>query len=702
MQNDWSVRNFCYFCGMNSILSRIFTFITLAIWAASASAQINTDQVMRVGQNALYFEDYLLSIQYFNRVIEAKPYLAKPYFYRAVAKVNLDDYRGALDDASKAIELNPFLTDAYEVRGVALQNLGRTKEAIADYDTALTQLPDNRQIMFNKALALEDVGMLDSALVAYNEIINAHPGYDNAYVGRGKLYLALKDTVAASADIDKALSINKNLPNAYLIRASIAIDGTRDYEKALADMDEVIKLLPQEAGLFVNRAFLRYNLNDFFGAMSDYDYALALDPTNRMAYFNRGLLRMEVADNDNAIKDFSKVIEMAPDDYRALYNRALLRKDAGAYDLALDDLNKVIDAAPEFSIPVYARFQVYDAMGNMKAAAADYDKAIALAKEESKEYAMEEAEGKDVKNGFAKLMEDKEINEADPAADELVASRFARKFTSLLTADNQLTEEQEFNNKNIRGKVQDRKIHVDIEPDFVASFYTAPTELAPSTYYMQEIDQVNSTRQLRKVMRLTNSAPQLDDEDRIADHFRSIDDVNSYLSTHAPRAIDYFGRAMDYFTLRNYEAAEADLTRAIDVAGDFTLAYFMRGVVKTRLMTASEAGQIASDVAISREEKKARYRGVIDDYEKVLELSPRSPFAYFNLGNIYLDMNDLTSALSAYAKAIELKPDFGEAYYNRGYVYFSLGNKEAGSADLSKAGQLGILPSYNLLKRIAK
>ena len=58
-------------------------------------AQINTDQVMRIGRNSLYFEDYVLSIQYFNQVIKAKPFLAEPYFYRGIAKINLEDFKGA-------------------------------------------------------------------------------------------------------------------------------------------------------------------------------------------------------------------------------------------------------------------------------------------------------------------------------------------------------------------------------------------------------------------------------------------------------------------------------------------------------------------------------------------------------------------------------------------------------------------------------
>ena len=63
-----------------------------------ALSQINTDRVMTIGKNALYFEDYVLSIQYFNQVIGAKPYLAEPYFYRGLAKMNLDDYQGAEAD----------------------------------------------------------------------------------------------------------------------------------------------------------------------------------------------------------------------------------------------------------------------------------------------------------------------------------------------------------------------------------------------------------------------------------------------------------------------------------------------------------------------------------------------------------------------------------------------------------------------------
>ena len=43
----------------------VVAMVALA-WGAAWS-QINTDQVMAIGRNALYFEDYILSIQYLIR-----------------------------------------------------------------------------------------------------------------------------------------------------------------------------------------------------------------------------------------------------------------------------------------------------------------------------------------------------------------------------------------------------------------------------------------------------------------------------------------------------------------------------------------------------------------------------------------------------------------------------------------------------------
>ena len=65
-----------------------------------------------------------------------------------------------------------------------------------------------------------------------------------------------------------------------------------------------------------------------------------------------------------------------------------------------------------------------------------------------------------------------------------------------------------------------------------------------------------------------------------------------------------------------------------------------------------------------------------------------------------MQLGDYTEAIRCYNLVLEIRPDFAQAFYNRGLVYLRMGNKERGVSDLSKAGELGILPSYNVLKRM--
>lgn len=672
---------------------RYFAASITIFCSLNTNAQINADQVLRIGQNALYFEDYMLSIQYFNQVIAAKPYLAQPYFFRSIAKINLDDYKGAEDDATAAIERNPFITDAWEVRGVARQNQGNDREAIDDYNEALKLLPGNRSILFNKALAQEEIEDFDGAGETFAELIKRYPQFDGSYMGRARLYMLTGDTLAAKTDLDKAIELNQNATNAYVMRADIAMHATEpDYESAIKDMDMAIKLQPRYAGFFINRAYLRYMLDDYFGAMADYEYAIGLDPLNATAYFNRGLLRTEARDNDKAIEDFTKVLQLDRGNTMARYNRAVLYAQTEQWDKAIADIDAVIDKYPDLGGLYYTRFQMnYKRGGHIKEAQQDYDKAEALTKKE-----------------VAMLKKDKQALSNNPLADktsesdikEVTEKMVADRFTSLLTLENEPNLTGEYNNKSIRGKVQDRNVNIEIEPVFVLSYYDSPTELKETGYYIKDVDDVNSTQILRFMIQVTNRVPALEDESIVNTHFNSIEYYNSYLSSHTPRAIEYFGRGMDFMTTRNYTSAIADFTRAVNLTPDWSLPYFMRAMALYFDMKSPHKDQNEEFKNAGFEMERARLKEILDDLDKVEELIPTSPFAYYNKGTILLEKGDLTSAISALNKAIELKPDFGEAYFNRGYAYMQLGNRVAGAADLSKAGELGILPSYNLLKRM--
>lgn len=676
---------------MPGLLKKVFV-ILLAVAARPALtvAQVNTDQVMIVGQNALYFEDYMLSIQYFNQAINAKPYLAKPYFLRAIAKLNLEDYAGAEADASKAIEINPFLTDAWEARGVARQNLGHNREAVADYRKALELIPRNRQLMFNMALAQSEIKDYAGADSTFAQILRYYPSFENGYLGRARLRLATADTIGASEDIAKALELNRTSLNAYIMRADIAINSNRDYESALNDMNEAIRLQPRFAGLYINRAFLRYNRDDYFGAMADYDYALKLEPLNPVALFNRGLLNSEVSANDRALDDFSKVLELNPDDYRALYNRAVIYYKKADYKAGRNDIERVIEAFPDFPAAYYLRGEFNRHLGNLAGAQRDFDRSTALAKTAREGSQAEQAEA---------IEAARKAREEGDVPPELVSKRFA----SLLTVDDNAEIKEEYNNSAIRGHVQDRNLAIETEPLMELSFYNSPTELKPGTYYIKEIDDLNSTRMLKFVIVVTNAVPVLD-EDVYSNHFKSIEYYNSYLATHTPRSVDYIGRAMDFITVRDYDAALRDIERAIAMTPDFSPAYILKAQAnwhRYKLMEL-QGDDGKTDATARLALRRQALADVAAAYDKALEISPRTAPVWFNKGCVLIEEQDFTSAIAAFTRAIELKADMGEAYFNRGYVYLKLGNQAAGIADLSKAGELGIVGAYNLIKRISR
>ena len=674
-------------------MKKLIAIILSSIVYLSGMSQINTDQVMRIGQNALYFEDYMLSIQYFNLVIQSKPEQAKPYFYRSVAKFNLEDYIGAEEDATLAIERNPFLNDVWEIRGVARQNLGKYQEAIHDYNKALETLHGNKHILFNKALAQEAMGALEASDSTFKELMKYNPNYDRAYRGRSKLRLSQGDTLAAIADLDTALNLNKFTHEVYAMRAGLIASYQEDFEKALLDMNEAIRLHPQESQYYVIRAQINYSLDNLDGALDDYSYAIDHDSRNMIAYYNRAVLRTEINDVNRAIEDFSMVLKLNPLDYRTLYNRAILYKNIHDFDNALADITKVIEVLPDFPVAHFVRSEIYKEMGQERKANQEYDKSIAMVKR----LASSEKTRK-VGDPFTKAIEEK-----DPNVESVVASQFSE----ILRVNHENEIEKQYNNKDIRGSVQNKDVVIEPEPMFVLSYYATPSELRMGSYYIKEVDDINATRLLRFNLVVINRESGLLDKDMIAKHFESIDYFNSYIATHTPRAIDYFGRALDFVVTRNYKSAIEDLNKAISLTPNFSLSYFLRAVAKYNQMKIDDATEEPLMGSVDAAQMKmlakhAQLKEVLDDWNRLIDLQPRMAIAYFNKGNTLLEMQDYVEAIQAFDKAIQLDPVLGEAYYNRGYIYLKMGNKERGVADLSKAGELGVIPSYNLLKRLAK
>jgi len=101
-----------------------------------------------------------------------------------------------------------------------------------------------------------------------------------AYVNRGMGYAGKKDYDRAIADFNEAIRINPNFAIAYNNRGS-AVQSKGDYDRAIADYSEAIRINPNYAVAYSNRGNLfevRGRRNE---AIADFRRALAIDPNHQ-------------------------------------------------------------------------------------------------------------------------------------------------------------------------------------------------------------------------------------------------------------------------------------------------------------------------------------------------------------------------------------------------------------------------------------
>lgn len=700
-------------------MKKAILFLLIQLCSLSLVAQINTDRVLAIGRNALYFEDYVLSIQYFNQVIRSKPWLAEPYFYRAIAKVNLDDFKGAEEDCTLCLERNPFLVQAYYCRGIARQSQDNYEGAIADYTKGLEFKPEDRQMLVNKAVANIQMKNFKAAETEFDKLMKLFPKYTVNYLTRGAMYLEKGDSIKALADYNKAIELDPYYAQAYGNRALLHYQMNK-LPQALDDLNEAIRLETREGGYYINRGLVKYQLNDLRGAMADYDQVIWMDSQNLIARFNRGLLRFQVGDNNRAIEDFDVVIELEPDNYMAYYNRALLFMETGNYRGAIADFNVVLEQYPNFLPGYYSRSEAKRKLRDEKGADRDYWTAFEMEQKMKKDKSAAKPNNAAVAQNGSGTQTDNEENTREKSDKNI------NKFNRLVVYDKEEERKSKYQSE-VRGRVQDRHVRVDLEPLFVLTYYEKAEQVKKIVYYDKMIESYNSKMLLPRKLLVTNEEAALT-EAQIGMHFASINDYSAKLAANPNLANAYFGRALDYMLVQDFAEAIEDFNKVIELDPSFAMAYFNRAVVRYKRLeyelsqtdtyssqeqnnsiNLSTASKLQSLVAPSADASTAKLKDnkrayehelIVRDYDKVIQLNPGYVYAYFNRGNLRCVQRDFRAAIEDYNEAIRRDPEFAEAYFNRGLTRLSLGDTDRGIADLSKAGELGIINSYSIIKRM--
>lgn len=667
------------------------TLLTCAtvLWlmCAPLQAQINTDRMMSVGRTALYFDDYVLSIQYFNQVINAKPYLAEPYFYRAVAKFYLEDYRGAEQDCSSSISRNPFVVNAYQVRGLARVNQERYEDAIKDFRAGLRLDPDNNPLRHNLILCLARSGKNEEAMLATDTLLALSPRYAPAMAMRSDLLWEQGDSTGALEWVNKALEINKYDAD-MLHHRGVMLARLEQFEEAEQDLDRVVYLNPVDAGAYITRAMIRYFRDNLNGALADYDMSITIDPGNINGHYNRGNLRAQVGDDNRAIEDFDIVIDAEPNNMLALFYRGILRENTGDYRGAEQDITKVLEEYPNFIQGYQIRSEVREKLGDRRGAEQD---AMVVMREQNRRFnnAM----------GYTDEQDEEDEDKTRSSSDKNV-----RNYRKIIVDEN-LENSTGFSSE-YRGKVQNRNVEVQYLEPYRLTYFKDNNKAINNVRYSKIVDELFSTGYFMSEIVLDNHDVSLD-ERQINSLFADIDRRTSQLSGNSAHPDNILlSRAIDFALLQDFSSAESDIDNALAYNQNNWAVWFLRAQVRARSIQLKKAEQ-EMDLQQSRSDFRentsdASYQTVIKDLSKVIDLEPSFAFGYYNRGTFYAMTNDLHAALVDLDRSIELDETLAEAWYNRGLVLVMLNRMDDAFRDLSRAGELGIYSAYNIIKRFSK
>ena len=167
-------------------------------------------------------------------------------------------------------------------------------------------------------------------------------------VERAAEYGLRGDLKRAIALLDEALRINPQHAEAWGARAT-AVRKLGDYQRAVQDATRAIEIDPKFAGAYCQRAFAYQQSqldNRVEQSFADASKAIELDPTLPLSFIIRGNARLELKEYAEAVADFTKAIELNPRSYSAYGNRARGYSALGDVGKAREDINKALSLNP--------------------------------------------------------------------------------------------------------------------------------------------------------------------------------------------------------------------------------------------------------------------------------------------------------------------------------------------------------------------
>lgn len=165
------------------------------------------------------------------------------------------------------------------------------------------------------------------------------------FLARAKRRLDAGRVDVAASDASAAIAKEAKLAEAYHVRGRVFL-AKNDAATALDDLNEALKLEPQNYDFRVSRGRAHRALGKNAEAVTDFSAAIRTDPAKSSGYNERGLTHFFAKKFADAEKDFGRAIDADPRDEVLWGNRADAREQQGKLKEAVADYLQAGKLAP--------------------------------------------------------------------------------------------------------------------------------------------------------------------------------------------------------------------------------------------------------------------------------------------------------------------------------------------------------------------
>ena len=192
------------------------------------------------------------------------------------------------------------------------------KNELSFIDCGVKETPEYYLFHFKKGDKFFEQRNFTSALACYNIAIQMQPSRVQLYNNRANVYCAMGNKKEAFADYNTALKLSPNNPSAYLNRC-LAYKNFGDIENSMKDL----MFLKQNYPNFIPANFEK----EMAQIWDDYQFEqlnqlIKVEPNNAILYVNRAKILLNKRLGREALADLKRACDLDPKntDYKNYYN----------------------------------------------------------------------------------------------------------------------------------------------------------------------------------------------------------------------------------------------------------------------------------------------------------------------------------------------------------------------------------------------